>query len=296
MAEDLASLLAPTTVQEFFGRYYEREPLHREGPATRGGELLTATAFHSRVEAADREARSAPRATAGATNTAPDVEQHLSSGKPLVWDDAVGLSPSIDRLCLRLSESFGALVWPNVYSTSDAGSPFTMHFDPHETLIVQCEGEKLWQLSTLRARLPLDDTPEADAQARGAIRQAAELASTRVQSEIVTTPGDVLYLPRGLFHAASATSGRSLHVTFGIRPPVGFELTTGGPPEIRDDALFREFLPGPAADPDGKLSRAHLARLRERLEELGHGGTVHDDVAERRAALRERSRHPAAEG
>ncbi len=284
MAEDLAALLAPTSQADFFVRIYEREALHRDGAAERGRRLLSEEGL---LRAALQTDPSGVTRFGVGPNTPGDpeaVRRHLEAGNPLVWDDAVGLSPQVDALCEALSQSFGALVWPNVYWTGASGSPFAMHFDPHETFIVQCAGTKMWRISTLRARLPLDGD-DADEQGKRAIEAASDLARDRVACEVVTTAGDVLYLPRGLFHAATTPVGRSLHVTFGVRPPTGFELVEEGGEELRAEPLFREYLPGPAADPTGTSARIHIDRLRKRLRELGRTRGVRADLEALRARL-----------
>src|SRR6185437_8319561 len=99
---------------------------------------------------------------AGAGDTAALLEDrerlraYLNDGHPPVWNRARGLSPAIAAVTATFAEALGAHVWPNVYATGSAGTPFDMHFDCHEVLAVHCEGVKEWTISEVRVDRPLD--------------------------------------------------------------------------------------------------------------------------------------------
>ena len=56
-------------------------------------------------------------------------------------------------------------------------------------------------------------------------------------------PGDLLYLPRGQFHDALASSAASLHVTFSCTQPTGLDLLSRLWDGAVADPLFRAYLP-----------------------------------------------------
>ncbi len=119
-----------------------------------------------------------------------------------MWNRARGVSPAIDALAEALSETFGAHVWPNIYATGPAGTPFEMHFDCHEVLAFHVEGEKTWQISAVRVDRPLD-AAEMEPAVAAALRARRDEAMVRIAHEVAVAPGDVVYIP-----AASSTTPR----------------------------------------------------------------------------------------
>src|SRR3546814_17125890 len=65
----------------------------------------------------------------------------------------------------------------------------------------------------------------------------------RVAQQIVMRPGDILYLPRGVFHDAVATDTASLHLSFGATPLVGFTVVGMMASEAPKQEFLRRRLP-----------------------------------------------------
>lgn len=157
---------------------------------------------------------------------------------------------------------------------SPKGSGFGIHFDSHSVWIIQVEGSKRWfygdepqipypltnciyPLRRARFKLPWYTVPRPD----------------DVQmNEIVLEPGDILYLPAGVWHRTEAT-GYSLSLTLSAQPhPAGKFIT-----EVLQNRSFlqkrgRRPLPsvtahGPDRDVSERLLRETLA---ESLEALRH--------------------------
>jgi bifunctional lysine-specific demethylase and histidyl-hydroxylase NO66 len=269
---NLTTLLAPTTLEAFFGRFYEREALHVR--ASNEVPLITHDALH----AALAELRSVPRTLfvfperfENGTATIEEIvcdpshlDAYFASGLPLVWNNPSGLFPSIDALALELSAAFGARVWPNVYTTGTAGTPFGMHFDAHEVLAVQCEGLKRWRVSSVRADHPLDVEDMNEVVRDWMVRRASD-AEHALAHTFDTSAGDVVYVPRGMFHNAHTTSGRSLHVTFGIRCLTGHDAARLLVARALNDPSLRSYAPPPASDPDGARASAWARDVLHRL-------------------------------
>lgn len=201
------------------------------------------------------------------------MRAYLAAGHPLVWNRARGVSPAVDALAALLAETFGARVWPNVYATGEAGTPFDVHFDAHEVIAIQCEGEKRWWFSEVRVDRPLD-APEMEPAIAAALRTRRDEAAARTLHEWTARPGDLVYIPRGQFHNARALHGRSLHVTFGIRLPSGFELAQVVVRSLLADPLMREILPPAASDPEGMRTAALAEEIAARIR----GALGPDDV------------------
>lgn len=101
------------------------------------------------------------------------------------------------------------------------------------------------------------------------------------------TPGDVLYLPRGQYHEALASSDASLHLSFGIGQPTGIDVISRLLRSLPDESLFRENLPHfdrPQAH------REHLRAIADRIHGILTQADLSDQIRDwqRDRALSER--------
>ena len=297
----LAALVAPLDLDAFFEGVYEKQPAHLHAPGRPwpgGAPLLTHDALLGALAARTDvpDGLVAFPEHAGVADTGALLGEHgegplrayLAGGHPLVWNRARGVSPAVDAMAAALAEALGAHVWPNVYATGEAGTPFEMHFDSHEVIAVHCEGRKEWTISEVRVDRPLDAVKMEPAVRAASLGRRAE-AAARPGLRFTVVPGDVVYVPRGQFHTARTPAGRSLHVTFGIRQLSGFDVVELLAAEALADPLLREFLPPSAADPDGARASAQLAAVTARLAELLAGENLRRAVAAARAHLVVRS-------
>lgn len=293
----LAALLAPIDPAAFFERVWERAPLHLRAEGRRDRPLVT----HEALVAALRDGRATPgdlllfpdhagrEAPADLLAGAALLDAYLEAGHPVVWNRARGLFPAVDALAEDLSVALGAHVWPNVYATGRAGTPFDIHFDCHEVIAVQCEGEKAWTVSEVRVDRPLD-LAAMEPTVRAVMKARRDEAAARVLMEFTAGPGDVVYIPRGQFHNAKAASARSLHVTFGISLPTGADAARALADLSLADPGLREYLPPAAADPGGPRAAAAVAEVRARLVALVQSGALDGEIEALRAQGVARSR------
>lgn len=298
----LDELLAPLDPATFFAEHWETRFAHLRGEPSRGAALCTPEALRAAlatntvppdgVVAFPEHHR--PGLTLDGLFADPDaLDGYLEAGHPLVWNQARGVFPAVDALAAELAEALGAQVWPNLYATGAAGTPFGVHFDGHEVLAVQCAGRKRWWLSEVRVDRPLD-TGAMEAAVRHTLRTRREEALSRPLVELVAEPGDVLYVPRGQFHDARAEGERSLHVTFGVRLPTGFDALDVLLGEALADPALREYLLPLPADPAGQRAAAEVSRIAERLQALTTTRRVATALEELRRAFVERSRPPGS--
>ncbi len=147
-----------------------------------------------------------------------------SGGATLVLNQAHRAFPSFNSLCRNLTAAFGFPVQANVYITPRSSVGFGRHADDHEVLVMQIAGNKRWLLW-------VQDAPVLELDLR---------------------PGDLLYLPRGLAHAAEAQEGDSIHVTLGMYPAYAFQLIEELAALAGEDADFRQPVPPLFADDDAK--------------------------------------------
>ena len=118
---------------------------------------------------------------------AADVERisaAVADGATLVLQGLQRTSLRIARLCRALERATSHAVQANAYLTPAGAAGLATHADEHDVLVLQLSGSKHWEVDGL-----------------GDVRVA---------------PGDVLYLPAGTRHSATAQEEASLHLTIGL--------------------------------------------------------------------------------
>jgi bifunctional lysine-specific demethylase and histidyl-hydroxylase MINA len=270
-------LLHPIPPEEFFAHAQGRLAVHIPGPRGRFAAVFSWKEFNRLLNQASlwsdhnttmvldgHDVTSEEFCVPGTTRQGnqamlPDprrVAGYLQRGATLVLDLMERLSPGVAAVAASLEAVTGSPVVCNAYCSFNAHQGFSSHFDSTDVFVLHIEGEKTWRLYEGRFEHPLQSDyarlpPEQHAQARG-----------KLLKEVLLTPGDVLYIPRGQYHDAVASSEACLHLTFGIVPRTGHDFLTVLLRSLDADPLFREALPH--LD-DVQAYRAHLRRLAQRL-------------------------------
>ena len=144
--------------------------------------------------------------------------------------------PAASMLARELKRRLGLWVHINAYYTPGGNHHgFGLHTDATDGLIVQLEGEKLWEVCGY-------STPDLSAKDQGVIdnmgiphRSVADDGDPKLRrlyqncTQLLLRAGDTLYMPAGQMHMAWSTAIDSLHVTIGIQrngPPSGHTSMT----------------------------------------------------------------------
>jgi hypothetical protein len=306
------ALLQPLGFERSLAEYYEQKPLHLPAPPGPSRVLLGAATLEAALRQphlprdfitlrperfnASRRARGEPPVPLeGFRDRLLDdpglLTAYIADGHPIAGDMLTYISPETARTGHALAQMFEAEVWCNLYYTGPSGSPFPAHFDHHEVLLVQCEGEKDWHIYEKRVNRPLDVPEMADALAQIAEQQRAEAVAGPAMT-FTARPGDVVYIPRGQFHDAVSPRGRSLHVNFSFHQTSGVDVARTLARLCMIDPECRSYLPISHRDPGGDAGRAALKNLIERLGALLDGDKLHADLARLRDARISRSGGP----
>ncbi|MCA0370142.1 MAG: cupin domain-containing protein [Proteobacteria bacterium] len=187
----------------------------------------------------------------------PDLDRVLDwwqQGAGLVCNDVATLTPALREMATFLGEVFQARVLANIYATSQDVPAFAPHFDTHDVWAFQVSGTKTWRL------YGQEDAPINHPIFNDLDKAYHHAHKGALQGEITTSPGDVLYIPRGLYHDAYATDHASLHVTFSVTRPTGLDAMS---------ALFERLIHVPLARQDVPLSvRARTQYLQQLSQEI----------------------------
>lgn len=136
------------------------------------------------------------------------IEQ-LRRGSMVRVRDLQDASPAVGRTVRQLEQLFLARCQANLYLAPAGGAGFPAHFDISDGFIIQCGGAKDWTIYedyVDQTRLPTADTPW----------EPERYKPLGPGKSMVLRPGDVLYLPRGVMHAARCTNRHSLHLTISL--------------------------------------------------------------------------------
>ncbi|MEZ5995700.1 MAG: cupin domain-containing protein [Hyphomonadaceae bacterium] len=250
LADPLGYLIGAERVKDFFARIYEREALvaHHNAPQRFEG-LLSIDAIDRIVTSTDlREGQLTlanaarqvdPSEYVDAANFVDRgaVAERYRQGATIILNQAHQLDPGLARLCRGLEHVFSSHVQTNIYLTPPNAQGFRTHYDNHDVIVVQVEGEKAWRLYDKPIEIPY----------RGEAFQAGKHETGALREEFVLKAGDCAYVPRGLMHDAM-TSGASpsLHITVGLITRTWADLMLEAVSEValRSPELRRSLPPG----------------------------------------------------
>jgi bifunctional lysine-specific demethylase and histidyl-hydroxylase NO66 len=193
----------------------------------------------------------------------------FAGGATVVLQSLHRWSTPVARFCRDLELEVGHPMQANAYLTPPGATGLAPHHDTHDVFVLQVHGTKHWTV-----REPVIEAPLARHRSDHAV--AGEQA---VLFEAELQPGDVLYLPRGFVHAASAQEGMSLHLTIGVLATTVHDLLVRIVDGAAEVPAFRRSLP-PGHTSDEVVAREvveqAVAGLSAWLAELDPAPVAHD--------------------
>ena len=166
------------------------------------------------------------------------VLAEFAGGATLVLQGLHRTWPALRDFTRALVEELGHPAQVNAYITPASSRGFDPHYDVHDVLVIQIHGSKHWTIHRPVLDDPLRSQPWAD--------RADAVAARATEEPVIDetfSPGDVLYLPRGWIHSATALGGTSVHLTVGISAMTRWDLVEQLVDRLRDDAGLRSSLP-----------------------------------------------------
>jgi ribosomal protein L16 Arg81 hydroxylase len=207
----------------------------------------------------------------------------FSQGATVIFGQLQDRHEGMRRLCSSVSHQISARAQTNIYLTPPDSQGFKPHWDTHDVYVLQVEGSKRWRMYGGGPEQPLQDQkfdPE--------VNEPGE-----VEAEFTLEAGEVLYIPRGIMHAAVTTEEISLHITLGVIPYTWADLVADCVSEVVEHSPeWRRNVPFGFAR-DGADREALRARMAEFAGRLADDADIEAVVAERRrgfeATLRPRA-------
>lgn len=291
---DFARFIAPMSAETFRRDYYQRRPLHLKGADGSGEErrriidwarlnALLSVPSHwseanlkllldSRPVGPEHYLSDLPTLDGVLRRAdAAKVQMLLGLGASIVANQIEDIDLGVRQVTAMLGEEFSGRAGANAYASFRDVRAFDSHCDLHEVFAVQLDGRKSWRIYRNRAEAPVQPLKGPDAQA------IIDSVKGPVLMSVDMEPGDLLYIPRGYYHDALASSESSLHLTFAVAPLDGRILFRMIEEMAIRDPDFREHLPD-YRDGDGAALRARLEALAGKVGALIGSEMMADEV------------------
>ncbi len=292
-ARDLTfqSLLDPVSRNSFESAYRDRRHLHVPGSERKFADIFSWDAFNALLDRSTLwSGQTMSLAVNGPTLPPEDycipvtgrdghpamqpdrakVMRQIRAGATLVLNLTESLTPELAHVAGMLQVVYGCPLKCNIYCSWQEQKGFQAHFDHTDVFVLHIAGRKHWNLYEGRFEQPVSSTEFAFTalpkdfhdEKKGAIAEELEL-----------TPGDLLYIPKGQYHDALATSEATLHLTFGVIQPNGVDLLGMIGRSLAEDPMFRAPLPH---FDDTAAHDAHVTKLVGRVAEIVGMPTTRD--------------------
>lgn len=131
----------------------------------------------------------------------------ISGGATLILNRMQNNSTYIDNLCKEVSGIVNQETIGNGYLSFNPKTAFGNHWDCHDVFAVQLIGRKRWQIYPPTFELPLPG------QTSKAFKSECPVEPVL---DTVLEEGDLLYIPRGWWHNATAIGEPTFHVAVGV--------------------------------------------------------------------------------
>lgn len=240
-------LISPIDTKDFFENFWERQPLivNRDDPGFYR-HLLSIEAIDSVLTSLNLRHPVIRLAQLEETPKAEDytlrdgridvlaVSKFFSKGATIVLDQMQRRLPTLAALSGDMEAEFGGPFQTNIYLTPPNGGGFKVHYDTHDVFVLQISGSKEWEIYDSPIELPMP----------GQNHETAGVEPGSVTQRFTLNAGDMVYIPRGYYHKARASSDASLHITLGAMLRTWSELIIEAVSELSlRDVAFRRSLP-----------------------------------------------------
>jgi len=124
--------------------------------------------------------------------------------------------PSLEKLEKSLEEElFPLKIQSNIFATPENKTGFNPHFDCHDVFVIQISGKKKWKFwSALKQDMDYESPTKEDQ-----LLVDNFVSTENPLFEKIISPGEVIYIPRGVIHTPEAIDS-SVHLTLWVKSPL----------------------------------------------------------------------------
>lgn len=190
------------------------------------------------------------------------VRALLRGGATLALDFVELLSPPLRSVAQTLEAVTGAQVCASLFCSWKATQGYGSHFDTQNVFACHIAGTKTWHIYEGRA---VNASDHSGGNRESFSEAHHEQAKGKLVAEVTMNPGDLLYIPHGLYHDALSSSDACLHISFGAMHLVAQDFLQALVKDLTKDPAFREHLPH---IDDLETHGAYLQGVADRLQEI----------------------------
>lgn len=180
-----------------------------------------------------------------------ELNEQLWRGATLVIEAIDEMHAPIAGLTHNLEAALHESIQVNAYIGWPAATGYGLHWDDHDVIVLQVCGRKRWSIYPSTTSYPLSDEGPDVSRPSGAPAWDG-----------VVEDGDLVYVPRGWWHGATALEEPTVHLTFGMANRTGIDFLRWLRDRLRAVEAYRMDLPRFA---DRQEQAAHMDRLRHEL-------------------------------
>lgn len=267
----LQKLLAPYPVEQFLTEYWTQKAIHICASNAQkfrdyfSWDNLNYLLNYNRLTEPDIRFSKKGKSLSGIHNSQ-NWGSYVREGATLIVNGVHHRVPTVRELTANLQYDIGYPAHVNLYCSPSEQQGFTSHYDTHDVLILQIDGEKEWFVYPETVRYPTPDMPSENEQP----------PEGTPYLQCVLKPGDLLYIPRGHWHYAIACGEKlSLHLTVGIDCQMGINWANWLMNDLQKSSDWRQSLPV-IIDDDTHALEQRLNILRQHLiDSLNQPDIIH---------------------
>jgi len=197
-----------------------------------------------------------------------EYAKRLREGATLIVNGVHHRVPTVNELTAHLRYDIGYPAHVNLYCSPGQQQGFNCHYDTHDVIILQIDGEKEWFVFDETMPNPVPDMPSENENPPEGLPYL----------RCILKPGDFLYIPRGHWHYAIACDKLSLHLTIGIDCQTGLDWANSILKNLQSSPEWRASLPA-IIDGNTNVIERQLYLLKQRLiETLQQPNTIHQYI------------------
>lgn len=276
-----AKLIDPLSLDEFVSSYWDKRTLYVDGQGQRTfDDIVSAADLDDFLSRTDIRYPSLRLVQKGAEISLRDYTRELKLG-PHVSDDLIDNEkmfshfnegativlqflqhniPRFGTFTNNLEDDFSCNIHGSCFITPPNAQGFTSHYDTYSFFVLQILGQKSWKLYPRTARKPIREDRVGD----------APWTPVDPVEEHILKPGDFLYVPRGVYHAAETADSTSIHMSIGFFAPTWLDIIRAALTDLHDAPALRANPHPPSGPPDPREIAEVKQFLAEKLD-LGAG-------------------------
>lgn len=235
MPKTLSSILQPLSTSEFCSNYYSKKPLYIGKCPDKFKNLFDWKSLNRILNSSPVPHPTMKMVLEGKPVIPTDARgiiERCREGASLVIEEVHNYDERVGKFAAELSSEISEPTRVNLYLSQPGRQGYNRHYDTHDVFILQIAGYKGWRVFDPTVEFPLFVQ-----------KFHGSVPPTIPRLECTLEPGDVLYIPRGHWHEATAQVEPSVHLTLGIYARTGIDFLSWLTNELRDDVKWRETFP-----------------------------------------------------